>query len=162
MLTVTIIRCSNLRNVARVIRQDPFVCLSVPTSQPNILITKKTSVAVAGGVNPTWLFKNKLRLKVQKGNVEVAVQVWDKEVFQNNRLIGEGKLSLKDFEEDGCEEEPKDIDIYFEGINTLATRVIKRGYLKNKTSIVNINNHIQKTTKTIYVANVVQKIHYSS
>jgi hypothetical protein len=120
MLTVTITRCSNLRNVARVIRQDPFVCLSIPstaTTKPENagVITKKTSVALAGGVNPTWLFKNKLRLKVERSNVDVTVQVWDKEVFQNNRLIGEGKLSLKDFEEDGCEEEPKDVDIYFDG-----------------------------------------------
>ena len=111
MFTLKVIRCSNLRNVARVIRQDPFVQIYLEGSTESA----KTGVCIAGGTRPEWSSKNLLRLNLPKTNGELplVIEVWDKEFTQGNRLIASTIFRLQD---EILEEVPSELELYFEGV----------------------------------------------
>jgi len=114
MLTVKALRCVELRDVAvgSAERQDPYVTLTLEENQK---LHTKTDVCYAGGVNPQWLTGNWMRLPVPQSGMTCLVQVWDKHSQDADELIATGRIPLGRYDEDGTEEEPMSIDLYWQG-----------------------------------------------
>jgi hypothetical protein len=113
MLTVKVLRGVNLRNVAEgtTERQDPYVTL---TLEENPKVHSKTDVCYSGGMNPQWFSGNWMRLPVPQPNMTCLVQVWDKHSQDADELIASGSIKLGRYDEDGAEEEPKAVDLYWQ------------------------------------------------
>jgi hypothetical protein len=124
-LHLTIQRCSNLRSVQKFINQDPYVVAYIDDGQEPVKKVK-TRTMIRGGRDPTWHSSNELALNTDRPSVRsprrphrraqcgltsrrgsqatVHLQVWDKELFNKDRLIAQGSFSLDQYEEDGVED----------------------------------------------------------
>lgn len=67
-------------------RMDPYVYLTLGGEK------KKTSVCHSGGRTPTW--GETFQFNNMSNDVNLAVEVWDKDTFSRDDLVGSGSLNL--------------------------------------------------------------------
>eukprot|EP00271_Cylindrocystis_brebissonii_P000533 TRINITY_DN1064_c0_g1_i1.p1 TRINITY_DN1064_c0_g1~~TRINITY_DN1064_c0_g1_i1.p1 ORF type:complete len:308 (-),score=61.40 TRINITY_DN1064_c0_g1_i1:863-1786(-) len=125
-VNITVVGATALENTEWFSKQDPYVNIYYMKEQIH-----KTKTAKDQGIHPTW--DDKFTLKLEPGNYELDVAVWNKNVLHSDEEIGSTRINFEKLMQSGYEDYTA--DLYYKDEKRGHMRLLfEYPYVKNRSS----------------------------
>jgi hypothetical protein len=111
MLSLQILRYIPLKTVSNVYGRNPYVTASLEGQR-----RMRTRPGQYQTNEARWVSGNTLKLGIPEFDLSVLVEVWDTDPshLKEDKLVAMGEVNLQDYDADGVEEEPLEVELFWE------------------------------------------------